>query len=66
MSNSGPKEGATSDGEHTTVWWKDEGDVTHRVSSESDGSREHYTQSHPDGTELVYDYDSGKWIDKSK
>ncbi len=71
MSNQGPGpdpgqvDGATSDGDHTTMFWKDEGGVDHRVSFESDGSKEHYAQR-DDNTYLIYDYTKGEWIDKSK
>lgn len=72
MSNQGPGadpgqvDGASSDGDHTSMFWKDEGDVNHRVSFDDGGKNEHYVQTDSEGTKLIYDYNSGQWIDKSK
>lgn len=72
MANSGPGPDPSdvdvgySDGDHTGMSWKDEGGISHRVSWDGNGDKEHYTQSDGQGTKLIYDYDTGRWVDKSK
>lgn len=62
----GQVDGAYSDGNHTGMHWTDEGGINHRVSWDDNGRNEHYTQTDGQGTKLIYDYETGRWIDKSK